>query len=76
MGVDGLYSWLEDTMFKVSTTAFRGIRSLDVYLDLREETFVFNHHLLTMIFGVAKVFGPKTYRVPEKALSGFVRWQQ
>ena len=74
--VDGLYAWLQDRMFKASTTAFMGSRLLEVYPELREDFFVFDRHLLTMFFRVPKLLSPKAYNVREKALSGLVRWQQ
>ena len=74
--VDGLYAWLQDRMFKASTTAFMGSRLLEVYPELREDFFVFDRHPLTMFFRVPKLLSPEAYNVREKALSGLVRWQQ
>lgn len=74
--VDGLYAWLEDRMFKASTTAFMGSRLLEVYPNLRKDFFEFDRHMLTMFFRVPKLLSPKPYNVREKALSGLIEWQQ
>ncbi|KAL9069046.1 MAG: hypothetical protein Q9161_005804 [Pseudevernia consocians] len=74
--VIGLYAWLQDRMFKASTTAFMGSRLLEEYPDLREDFFEFDRHMLTMFFRIPKLLSPTAYNVREKALGGLVKWQQ
>ena len=72
----GLYAWLQGRMFKASTTALMGSRLLEVYPNLREDFFEFDHHMLTMFFRVPKFISPTAYNVRERALVGLTEWQQ
>ena len=74
--VESLYAWLQDRLFKASTTAFMGSRILEVYPTLREEFFDFDQHMLTLFFGLPKFLNPKPYHVRERALKGLIRWHK
>lgn len=74
--VNGLYAWLQDRMFKASTTALMGSRLLEVYPRLREDFFEFDHHMLTLFFRIPKFVSPTAYNVRERALGGLIEWQQ
>ena len=74
--VESLNAWLQDRLFKASTTMFMGSRLLEMFPDLREAFFDFDRHMLTMFFGVPKLLSPTSYKVRERALGGLIKWQQ
>ena len=74
--VENLYGWLQDRLFKASTTAFMGSRLLDMYPNLREDFFEFDRHMLTMFFRVPKLLSPTAYNVRERTLGGLIMWQE
>lgn len=74
--VHGLYAWLQDRMFKASTTAFMGSRLLEIYPNMREDFFEFDRHMLTLFFRIPKLISPTAYNVRERVLSGLINWQQ
>lgn len=74
--LDGFSAWLQDRMFKASTTAFMGSRLLELYPNLREDFFEFDRHMLTMFFRIPKLVSPTPYKVREEVLRGLIQWQQ
>lgn len=74
--VENLYAWLQDRLFKASTTAFMGSRILEMCPNLKEDFFDFDRHMLTMFFRVPKFISPTAYNVRERALGGLMSWQE
>ena len=74
--VVSLYAWLQDRLFKASTSMFMGSRLLEMYPNLREDFFDFDRHMLTMFFRVPRFLSPTPYNVRERALDGLTKWQR
>ncbi|RYP42014.1 hypothetical protein DL768_010407 [Monosporascus sp. mg162] len=71
-----LYAWLRPMMFRASVTAFMGRYILDVYQDLDVDFAHFDQGILDLVFGVSKIFRPRSYAAQAKILDGFNRWIQ
>ena len=74
--VEGLYKWLQDTMFTASTSTFMGSRLLETYPALREDFFEFDRHMLTLYFGIPRLIDPAAYRVRDRTLRGLTQWHE
>lgn len=70
----GLYEWLRRHMFTASTATFFGKRILEVYPRLGEDFFVFDREMLSMFFGIPRLFIPKAYESRKKVLDGMEEW--
>ncbi|OCK85342.1 cytochrome P450 [Lepidopterella palustris CBS 459.81] len=70
----GLYAWLQEHMFKASTTAFMGSRILEIYPELREEFFDFDRVMLSLLMGIPKFIIPDAHEVRTKVLDGMERF--
>ncbi|KFY65558.1 hypothetical protein V496_02501 [Pseudogymnoascus sp. VKM F-4515 (FW-2607)] len=71
-----IFSWLKQRMFFASTRALMGEKLLEIYPGLEEDFFVFDEALLSMFFGIPKIFIPKSHDARRKALQGILRFHQ
>ena len=69
-----LFAWLQDRMFTASTTAFMGSRILEIYPTLRKDFFDFDRYMLTMFFGIPRLFSLTAYKVRANVLAGLSQW--
>jgi hypothetical protein len=72
----GLYAWLRPLMFNASTKAFFGTRLLEVYPNLEPDFFEFDSCMLSMFFGIPKLFIPKAYNVRDRAIDGMENYNR
>ncbi|KAJ9649227.1 hypothetical protein H2199_000001 [Coniosporium tulheliwenetii] len=70
----GLYEWLRGHMFAASTATFFGRRILEMYPSLGEDFFAFDRQMLSMFFGIPKLFILKAYKSRKKVLDGMEEW--
>jgi cytochrome P450 len=71
-----IFCWLRERMFFASTRALMGERLLQVYPGLEQDFFVFDEALLSMFFGIPKIFIPKSHEARRNALEGILKFHQ
>jgi hypothetical protein len=63
-----LYEWLRPRMFKASTAAFMGQRVLEIYPEMEPDFFLFDRHMLSLFFGIPKLFSFDAHKVRNRML--------
>lgn len=72
-----LYAWVRQRMFRASTDTFFGTRLFEMLGSGFEDDFYeFDKVMLTLFFGIPKLFAPKAYALRERILDRLERWQK
>ncbi len=70
----GVYAWIQDIMFKASTTALFGQTILDLNPNLKEEFFEYDRVFMSLFFGIPKWMNGEAHRIRTRVINGVENW--